>query len=60
MGFIEQMYETNNPLLNENRFNQKWVQKLAHRGQKVKFWHHFGHFTVFSLNLAFKWIKMCS
>ena len=29
MCFIEQMYETNNPLLNENRFNQKWVQKLA-------------------------------
>ena len=57
MCFIEQMYETNNPLLNQNRFNQKWVQKLALRGQKVKFWHDFGHFTVFSLNLGFKWIK---
>ena len=57
MCFIEQIYETNNPLLNQNRFNQKWVQKLALRGQKVKFWHDFGHFTVFSHNLAFKWIK---
>ena len=40
MCFIEQMYETNNPLLNKNRFNQKWVQKLALRGQKVKFWYN--------------------
>ena len=37
MCFIEQMYETNNPLLNQNGFNQKLVQKLALRGQKVKF-----------------------
>ena len=37
MCFIEQMYETNNPLLNQNRFNQKWVQKLTFRGQKVNF-----------------------
>ena len=57
MCFIEQMYETNNPLLNENRCNQKWVQKLALRGQKVKFWHDFGHVTVFSLNLAFKFMN---
>ena len=37
MGFIEQMYETNNPVLNQNRFNQKWVEKLALWGQNVKF-----------------------
>ena len=57
MCFIEHMYETNNPLLNQNRFNQNWVEKLALKGQKVIFWHNFGHFTVFSLNSAFKWIK---
>ena len=37
MCFIEQMYETNNPLLNQDRFNQIWVQKLALRGQRSNF-----------------------